>query len=659
MQPGDTLWDISAKFLTDPWYWPEIWHINQQVANPHLIYPGDELALTWVDGRPQVTLARGGPVRLSPRVRENPLTDAIHAIPYERIAAFMQRPAVLTKDQVEGAPYVAHARDHRLISSVGNDIYARRLADGAVGNRYSIYHVGDELKDPDDGDLLGYQGQFTGDADLNRAGDPATLRVVDSARETLEGDILLPAAADPKMDFVPRAPGTQVDGRIMSVIDERTVVADYDVVIINRGTKHGLEPGHVLEVWQAGEEVRDVTTESREREGPAAGRAQRARDDLQGLRPHELRADVAVGPRGSRRGRRPLALTGLHHSRSWKRRPRAGVFVTGDREASSSWRRSWPAGVPSLAPELYALARDPGRPDRRQERRAARSPRPERRAQVGGEGVSIQERAGHPAGIPRLRRPRSRQPCGSVINSVGPGQKWMPSPAVTGPNIRGMSAREPRDERIGWLERLRGPGAPDPAGIDRDLEWLAGPDRSLLTVDDPRYPAQLAAVPGMPAALFVRGDPALLSRPQVAIVGSRAATAAGCETAFGFAARLAAHGFAITSGLASGIDAAAHRGALAACGVTVAVCGTGLDRVYPPGHARLADRDRGDGRARQRIPDRHAARRVQLPAPQPADVRALARRARRRGRRAIRLAHHGAPRRRAGPRSHGGPRLHT
>jgi hypothetical protein len=259
VQPGDTLWDISAKFLTDPWYWPEIWHINQQVANPHLIYPGDELALTWVDGRPQVTLARGGATRLSPRVRTNPLTDAIHAIPYERIAAFMQRPTVLSKDQVEGAPYVVRGRDARLISAVGNDIYVRRLQDGVAGNRYNIYHVGDELRDPEDGDLVGYQGQFTGEGDLNRLGDPATLRVVDSARETLEGDILLPIEAEAKMDFIPRPPGTQVDGRIMSVIDERTVVADYDVVIINRGTKHGLEPGHVLEVWEAGEEVLDKT----------------------------------------------------------------------------------------------------------------------------------------------------------------------------------------------------------------------------------------------------------------------------------------------------------------------------------------------------------------------------------------------------------------
>lgn len=263
VQPGDTLWDISAKFLTDPWYWPEIWHVNPQVANPHLIYPGDELALTWVDGRPRVSVARGGDTRLSPRVREHPLSEAIHAIPYDRIAAFMQRPAVLSADQVEGAPYIAHARDHRLMASVGHDIYVRRLKDGVIGNHYSIYHVGDRLEDPDDGDVLGYQGLYAGEADLHRLGKPATMRVIDSAREALEGDILLPVAGDAKMDFIPRAPSQPVDGRIMSVIDDRTVVADYDVVIINRGSRHGLEPGHVLAVWEAGEEVRDIT-ENRE-----------------------------------------------------------------------------------------------------------------------------------------------------------------------------------------------------------------------------------------------------------------------------------------------------------------------------------------------------------------------------------------------------------
>lgn len=144
------------------------------------------------------------------------------------------------------------------------------------------------------------------------------------------------------------------------------------------------------------------------------------------------------------------------------------------------------------------------------------------------------------------------------------------------------------DDPAAWLGRLRAPGDRDAAGIERDLRWLEAPGHALVTACDPRYPAQLAAVPGYPPALFVQGDPALLSRPQIAIVGSRSATSAGREAAFEFAARLAAHGFVITSGLAVGIDAAAHRGALAAEGVTIAVCGTGLDRVYPDEHRALA-----------------------------------------------------------------------
>jgi len=133
------------------------------------------------------------------------------------------------------------------------------------------------------------------------------------------------------------------------------------------------------------------------------------------------------------------------------------------------------------------------------------------------------------------------------------------------------------------------PGDRNAAGTERDLRWLEAPGRALVTTGDPSYPEQLAVIPGCPPALFVQGDPALLSLPQIAIVGSRSATSAGRETAFEFAARLAACGFAITSGLAVGIDAAAHRGALAAGGVTIAVCGTGLDRVYPEEHRALAE----------------------------------------------------------------------
>ncbi|MBM5810809.1 MAG: DNA-protecting protein DprA [Gammaproteobacteria bacterium] len=138
--------------------------------------------------------------------------------------------------------------------------------------------------------------------------------------------------------------------------------------------------------------------------------------------------------------------------------------------------------------------------------------------------------------------------------------------------------------------RIALPAAADGPALEADLRWLEGPARHLLAAGDPRYPRQLGELRGAPPVLFVDGDPDWLALPQIAIVGSRNASAAGRETAFEFAASLAAAGLVVTSGLAAGIDAAAHSGALAAGGATIAVCGTGLDRVYPAAHAGLAAR---------------------------------------------------------------------
>lgn len=129
---------------------------------------------------------------------------------------------------------------------------------------------------------------------------------------------------------------------------------------------------------------------------------------------------------------------------------------------------------------------------------------------------------------------------------------------------------------------------PDWDGVEQDLRWLAGERRHLVTWNDPRYPAALREIVHAPPALFCHGDPDLLARPQLAIVGARSATPQGREAAEGFAAELTRRGLLITSGLAQGIDGAAHRGALAAGGATVAVCATGLDRVYPARHRELA-----------------------------------------------------------------------
>ena len=129
---------------------------------------------------------------------------------------------------------------------------------------------------------------------------------------------------------------------------------------------------------------------------------------------------------------------------------------------------------------------------------------------------------------------------------------------------------------------------PDWAMIDYDLSWLAQENNLAITINDPNYPSQLKEIADPPPILFVRGNPELLPLPQIAIVGSRNPSSLGEETAFNFAKTLCRHGFVITSGLALGIDAASHRGALNANGYTVAVAGTGLDRIYPARHKELA-----------------------------------------------------------------------
>lgn len=260
VKKGDTLWDISAMFLRDPWYWPEIWEINPQVKNPHLIYPGDVLTLVYVNGKPQLRLersvAQGGTERLSPRVREQSLTDAIPAIPRDVIEAFLSKGLVLEKKEIDDLPYVVAIRENHLMGAAGNDLYVRGEV-GGVKQPYAVVHVGEALRDPDDGDLVGYQGLYVGEGHITRGGDPATLFLNDTQREALVGDRLVPPETNIPLEFTPRPPPKPVDGTIMAVIDGVYQIGQFQVVVINRGARDGLEPGHVLSVWQAGKKVRD------------------------------------------------------------------------------------------------------------------------------------------------------------------------------------------------------------------------------------------------------------------------------------------------------------------------------------------------------------------------------------------------------------------
>lgn len=254
---GDTLWDIAATFLRDPWYWPEVWYVNPQVENPHLIYPGDVLALVMIDGQQRITNVRASTYRLSPQARVSPLTESISSIPYEEVDAFLARGLVLEKDQADGLPYILATRGDHLMASAGNEVYIRGGKAAQNGTRYSIVHVADKLVDPDDNDVIGYQGIYVGEGALSRGGDPATVSLTDTNREALAGDRLIPETVDIPLNFFPKAPDIDIDGRIISVVDGVSLIGQYQVVVMNRGARNGLAPGDVLTVYQAGEQVID------------------------------------------------------------------------------------------------------------------------------------------------------------------------------------------------------------------------------------------------------------------------------------------------------------------------------------------------------------------------------------------------------------------
>jgi hypothetical protein len=254
---GDTLWDISSLFLKDPWLWPEVWIINPQVQNPHLIYPGDTLALAYgANGAPQIRVTGSGAARLNPRLRSSPLDGAIPTLPYSAIAAFLSRPTVLTKDQIKKAPSVLAFREQHTMGGANDDIYVRDL-NAPVSSRFSVVHVGDAIRDPETGDVLGYEGIYAATASVTSTTNPTKAVLSDSARETLEGDKLLAADNETPLNFILSAPPENLKGRIISVVDGTELIGQYQVVVINRGSRHGVVVGNVMAIDQAGDLVED------------------------------------------------------------------------------------------------------------------------------------------------------------------------------------------------------------------------------------------------------------------------------------------------------------------------------------------------------------------------------------------------------------------
>lgn len=276
VKKGDTLWGIASKFLKDPWYWPEIWQRNQQVQNPHLIYPGDVLTLIYVGGYPQIQLSRAEEgeevirtetqdrtdaglrvVKLTPGIRRSSRDQQIPTIPSDAINQFLTRPKVVSKEVIDEAPYIVASDEAHLILASDNRIYVRGELD-KERVRYSIYRRGDELRDPQTNEILGYEIIYAGDARIDIYDEPATATIIRSTREILIGDFLMTTDKSAISHlYYPKIPEDEVNGQVVSLFDAISGVASYQIVVINRGAEHGMEVGHVLATYYRGGEARD------------------------------------------------------------------------------------------------------------------------------------------------------------------------------------------------------------------------------------------------------------------------------------------------------------------------------------------------------------------------------------------------------------------
>ena len=257
VKKGDTLWDIAKKLLFEPWQWPEIWYINPQIENPHLIYPGDILALIQINGKNQIIRISNNTKKLSPQIRVNSIDTNIKTIPYEKISSFINKSFILDKKEISDLPYILAIRDDHLIAAAGNEVYVRGDIKKTPGSQFNIINLGEPLNDPDTGEILGYFAMRVGKGILSSKGDPSTFLLTETTREVLIGNRIAPIKEDISLDFFPRKPKKDIEGKIIAVIDDVSIIGKYQVVAINRGELNELVPGDVLNVYRSGRTIVD------------------------------------------------------------------------------------------------------------------------------------------------------------------------------------------------------------------------------------------------------------------------------------------------------------------------------------------------------------------------------------------------------------------
>ncbi|WP_374353970.1 LysM peptidoglycan-binding domain-containing protein [Chitinimonas sp.] len=262
---GDTLWGIAGKFLKDPWKWPQIWKMNQDdIKNPHWIFPGDVIVMDMVNGEPRLRLlgnskndAMRRDVKMQPRVRVVALENAAApTIDAALIDPLLSRPMVVDEKEFNAAPRVALAPDSRVVISMGDRFQAVGLG-GQPGDDWQIFRAGKELKDPDTKEVLGYEVTFVGEASARDIGPVSTLQVHLVAQEIAIGDRLLPKSKRVVMNYVPRFPEGKLEAKVLGTYGGLDAAGPYATVVLNRGERDGLAPGHVLFSFKAPRPVMD------------------------------------------------------------------------------------------------------------------------------------------------------------------------------------------------------------------------------------------------------------------------------------------------------------------------------------------------------------------------------------------------------------------
>ncbi len=291
VRSGDTLWAISGMFLKSPWRWPELWGMNlEDIKNPHLIYPGQQLFLERANGRATLRTARsaaGSPptetIRVSPRTRYEVLgNSALPTVNLNAIEPFLAEPIIVDETGLNAAPRIVATRESRVLLSHGDRAYARGPAEKPLVDapgpqqNFRVFRNATALRDPVSGEVLGYEAQYIGKAALARSESsttttqqdgkqtvevvPATIDIVVAKEEMRVGDRLVPEPPRELVNYTPHAPSSPVDARIVSVYGSAVVnAAQNQVVVINRGAKDGVDRGTVLAILTAGESLPDNT----------------------------------------------------------------------------------------------------------------------------------------------------------------------------------------------------------------------------------------------------------------------------------------------------------------------------------------------------------------------------------------------------------------